>query len=115
MRPLNCLRNFVRFGCSIIQLPFGSSRFRRRRAGVACRCRRSGSRTSTATAATARPAATIVAVIIPARTRRAALLHFRELLIGGHRIVLDDLALEDPDLDADDAVSRACNAVAEVD
>ena len=42
-------------------------------------------------------------------------MHFCELLVGSHRVVLDDLAFEDPDLDADDAVRRTRNAVAEVD
>src|SRR5690606_7896252 len=52
----------------------------------------------------------------PARTAcSATFLQFRSLLLGGHRIVLHDLAFEDPDLDADDAVRRLRDAVAEID
>src|SRR6185295_8958526 len=36
-------------------------------------------------------------------------------LLGGHRIVIHDLAFEDPHLDADDTVGRLRDAIAEVD
>src|SRR5947208_3022665 len=67
------------------------------------------------------PSGTMRSHVRPARVmwrataRRAALLHFGQLPVGGHRIVLDDLALEHPDLDADDAIGRTRHAVAEVD
>src|SRR4029453_8284039 len=44
-----------------------------------------------------------------------ALLRFERALLGRHRIVLHDLALEDPHLHADDAVRRLGQAVAEID
>src|SRR5690606_5754109 len=69
MRPLNCLRNFVRLGCSIFSLQNSY-----RRSGVLAAAR----------------AAVAVAL------DRAAL--------GSHRVVLQDLALEHPHLDAADAV-----------
>src|SRR5690606_27402722 len=72
MRPLNCLRNFVRFGCSIVLL----------RNSYCC----SGVLAATSAAA--------MAVALD----RAAL--------RGHRVVLEDLALEHPHLDAADAVGR---------
>src|SRR6056297_271508 len=65
IRPLNCLRNFVRFGCSICH--------------------------SSLTAAAG-------------ATRRGTILEFLGLAITRTGIVLHDLTLEDPDLDADDAI-----------
>ena len=49
-----------------------------------------------------RRVATIATLAAPAAA--AALLRLDGALLGGHRVVLQDLALEDPDLDADDAV-----------
>src|SRR5690606_10915937 len=49
--------------------------------------------------------ATVVAAIIAARTaRRRAVLGLGRLAVAGLRVVFHDLALEDPDLDADDPV-----------
>src|SRR5690606_16795305 len=48
-------------------------------------------------------------------TATAAFLHVKGTLLGGHRIVLDDLALEHPHLDADDSVSGLRLAVSEID
>src|SRR6056297_2539230 len=66
IRPLNCLRNFVRFGCSICH--------------------------SSLSTAAASP------------TGRGTILEFLGLAIPCCGIMLQDLALEDPDLDADDPV-----------
>src|SRR5690606_3277746 len=44
-----------------------------------------------------------------------AFLHIKGAPLRGHRIVLHDLALVDPDLDTDDAVGRLRQAVAEID
>src|SRR3954463_8389427 len=53
---------------------------------------------------------------VTARTRASAALAFGHLLVLGHRIVLEDLALEDPDLDAAGAEGRerGRNAVVDV-
>src|SRR5690625_943052 len=74
MRPLCILRNFVRLGCSISQTP--------------------------SLPASARAGAL---AITPARAA-AAFLHFRLPPIMGLRVMLHDLAFEDPDLDADLAI-----------
>src|SRR4051812_24976128 len=42
----------------------------------------------------------IISGSVAARTRTATAVAFGHLLVLGHRIVLEDLALEDPDLDA---------------
>src|SRR6056297_4348171 len=67
MRPLNCLRNFVRLGCSIFQSSLAPA------AGTA---------------------------------RGRTVLELLGLAVTRTGIVLHDLALEDPDLDADDAIRR---------
>src|SRR5436309_13887344 len=85
MRPLNCLRNLVFLGCSMAashHSPDGS----RLRVGVIA----------------AATATTVVAVPLAAPAGTAAL--FLRLLILSHGIVLEDLALEHPHLDAAGAV-----------
>src|SRR3982750_1319213 len=48
----------------------------------------------------------IISGSVAARTRTATAVAFGHLLVLGHRIVLEDLALEDPDLDAAGAEGR---------
>src|SRR4051794_29087258 len=81
MRPLCALRNLVRFGCSIFVYAFSV----RLRAIAAI-----------ATLAAVVPLATLATLVRTATFSGAT-------LVGG-RIVLKDFALEDPHLDADDAV-----------
>src|SRR6185503_729224 len=84
---------------------------------VAGRCR-GGSRclaALTATIAAAIATVTAIAVAVTPRTSAAGLLQLGVLLLRGHGVVLHDLALEDPNLDADDAVRGLGDAVAEVD
>src|SRR5215208_7235704 len=59
-------------------------------------------------------AAATTASTAPA-TATAGLLRLDGPLLGRHRVVLHDLALEDPDLHADHAVCGLGEAVAEVD
>src|SRR5262245_6522059 len=93
MRPLKALRNLVRAGCSIAR----SSRLGRLGLALAA-----GPAAVAIAAATAAPAAT-------------AFLRLDGALLGGHRVVLHDLALEDPHLDADHAIGGLGEAVAEID
>src|SRR6185312_136841 len=89
LRPLNCLRYLVRFGCSIVVSPAASARGRL--LGGGCRTRRhrpcprrgTGCRNGGALGARA------------GRTRFGRLLDLR---------LLEDLALEDPHLHADDPI-----------
>src|SRR5262245_53701526 len=64
--------------------------------------------------ALAAPAALAIAAAAPA-TAAAALLGFDGTSLRGHRIVLHDLALEDPHLDADHAIGGLGEPVAEID
>src|SRR5450755_4510168 len=74
MRPLKALRYFVRLGCNICQdLPSGLGRL-------------------------GRALLSAPAVAIPAPATAATLLRFHRAPLGGHGIVLHDLALEDPHL-----------------
>src|SRR6478609_4322099 len=78
MRPLNCLRNLVRFGCSIFFYSRGSAR-----------------------------ALAVPVAPVPAITRRAHAATFLKLRltpVARLGIVLHDLTLEDVDLDPDDPV-----------
>jgi hypothetical protein len=71
-----------------------------------------------AVAIAAAPAATVAALATIAprtATAAAALLGLGGPALGRHRVVLHDLALEDPDLDADDAIGCLREAIAEVD
>src|SRR5688500_536978 len=84
MRPLCALRNLVRFGCSIFVYAFS---VRRRTVAIA-----------PATVTAVVPLATLTAL---ARTTA-----FSGATLVSGRIVLKDFALEDPHLDADDAIGR---------
>ena len=98
MRPLKALRYLVRAGCSIVVYPSGLGRL-----GLAL---------------AAGPAAVAIAATAAAGAAPAAATAFLRLdgpLLGRHRIVLHDLALEDPHLHADHAVRRLGEAVAEID
>src|SRR5262245_8725247 len=95
MRPLWALRYLVRIGCSMA-LFLGSPAPRSRLA--------------------AGPLAPAAAVAVAAPAPAAAtLLRLDLALLGRHRVVLHDLALEDPHLHADHAVGGLGEAVAEVD
>src|SRR5262245_35140645 len=61
------------------------------------------------------PAAVAIAAAAAAPTAATAFLRLDGALFGGHRVVLHDLALEDPYLDADHAVGGLGEAVAEID
>src|SRR5690349_12662710 len=104
MRPLWALRNFVRFGCNMVQSSNLGSGL------LGCRALAAAITTTVATIATITALA-----VVTTRTPAAAFLQLVEALLGAERVVLHDLALEDPHLDADDTVGRACNAVTEVD
>src|SRR5262245_5692859 len=92
MRPLKALRNLVRAGCSM---------------AVSSRLGRLG------LALAAGPAA--VAIAAATAPTAAAFLRLDRPLLGSHRVVLHDLALEDPHLHADHAVGGLGEAIAEID
>src|SRR5271166_3990669 len=52
---------------------------------------------------------------LAARTMSRGMVGLRHALVLGHRIVLEDFALEDPDLDATGAVGGVCGGDAVVD
>src|SRR5262245_50074493 len=82
IRPLNCLRYLVFFGDSIGQDSSGVRLFAALAARASLR--------------------TVAALAAPALARRPALAG--QALVQRHRVVLEDLALEDPDLHPDDPV-----------
>src|SRR5262245_14420483 len=92
MRPLCALRYLVRDGCSIARYLLFPGFLG---------------------AVAAPPTAVTIAVAAPAAT--AAFQRLQGTLLGGHRIVVHDLAFEDPHLHADDAVGGPREAVPEVD
>src|SRR5262249_59135162 len=62
------------------------------------------------------PAAVAIAAATAAAAPAAtAFLRLDGALLGGHRVVLHDLALEDPHFDADNAIGGLGEAVAEID
>src|ERR1700704_2769646 len=92
IRPLKALRYLVRAGCSIVGVPSGLGGL-----GLAL----AAGPATVALAAAAAPAAA------------TALLRLERALLGRHRVVLHDLALEDPHLHPDHAVRSLGEAVAE--
>src|ERR1700677_2131598 len=84
IRPLKALRNFVRLGCNMVQtLEF----FQNLRMSLSGSCNALGR-----------------VALAPPATAAATVILLGHLLVLRHRIVLEDLALEDPDLDAAGAI-----------